>query len=119
MDLSALSKQSTLELTTVGRKSGKQFTVKIWFVVAGPQTIYVQHVMAPANWCKNLAKTPAVSLDFGQGKVSGSASVIAEASRKREILALFRKKYFAARLLQFFGRKHEPFVAQIDCTSIA
>jgi len=117
MDLNQLAKQSTLKLTTTGRKSGKKFTVTIWFVVTGPQSVYVQHVTAPAHWCKNLAKTPTVELDFGSGVIRGQATVIADPTRCRDILTLFRSKYFMARFLQFFGRKHQPFVAQIDCSA--
>lgn len=120
MDLTANEQQSTLKLTTVGRKTGKKHSVVIWFVVAGPQAIYVQHVTAPAHWCKNMAKTAAVELDFGSGAVTGTATVITDAARKSEILALFRSKYFIARFLQFFGRRrYEPFVAQIDCAETA
>lgn len=115
MDLNQFAKQSNLKLTTVGRKSGKKFTVTIWFVVSGPRSLYVQHVTAPAHWCKNLTKTPAVEIDFGDGAVAGTATVIHDPAQQSEILALFRRKYFMARFLQFFGRKHQPFVAQINC----
>ncbi len=118
MDLTANTEQSTLKLTTVGRKTGKKHSVVIWFVVAGPHAIYVQHVTSPAHWCMNMEKTAAVELDFGSGPIPGTAAVITDAARRSEILALFRRKYFAARFVQFFGRKQTPFVAQIDCADI-
>lgn len=115
--LSRYAKQSIVNLTTVGRKSGKKFTVKIWFVVADEHAVYVQHVTAPANWCKNLAKNPEVELDFGAGPLAGRATVIADPPRAQQVLGLFRNKYFFARFLQFFGRRHTPFVARIECAA--
>lgn len=112
--LTEYAKQSTMKLTTTGRKTGKKHAVPIWFVVASPQSVYIQHVTAPAHWCKNLTKTPAVEMEFDGRSLSGRATVIADAARKKEILALFRRKYFMARFLQFFGRKNDPFVAQVD-----
>ena len=116
MDLTAYTKQSNLTLTTTGRKTGKKYPVTVWFVVADAKTVFVQHVTAPANWCKNLAKVSSVELDFGNGAIGGRATVIDDAKHAADILSLFRRKYFIARFLQFFGRRHQPFVARIECT---
>jgi len=115
--LKAYERQSIVNLTTVGRKSGRKFTVKIWFVLADDRSIYVQHVTAPANWCRNLTKNPTVELDFGSGAIVGTATVIDDPQRARDVLAQFRRKYFLARVLQFLGRRNQPFVARIECAA--
>jgi len=114
IDLTQRTKQSTLRLTTTGRKSGRQHTVTIWFIVADPQRIYLQHVRGPtADWYKNLRKHPTVQLDFGDGTVTGEAAPISDAAEVRRILGLFRSKYFFAWVFQLLGMTRRAVVAEI------
>ncbi len=101
-DLRTYARKNTVKLTTTGRKSGKRFTVSIWFVVEDESTILVQHVKgAPSNWYKNLAKNPSVQLDFGDGVLEAEARPITDASGIARVLDLIRKKHwFMAPFLQ-------------------
>jgi len=113
-DLTAHARQSTVRLTTTGRKSGRQHTVTIWFVVADAQRLYVQHVRGPeADWYKNLRKQPAVQLDFGRGPVAAQATVVNDASEIQRILKLIRGKYLLAWVVQLFGMARHAVAAEI------
>lgn len=106
--------QKTVRLTTRGRKSGAARTVTVWFVASGPRSILVQHTAAaPANWYRNLLKDPAVRIDFGDGAISARAVPISEADRIREILALVRRKYWSAWIVQLLGRGADRVAAEI------
>ena len=119
-DLVAYAKQSTVRLTTTGRKSGRQHTVTIWFVVAGARHVYVQHVRgSKADWYKNLRKQPSVQLDFGTGALAGRAAPIDDAAEVRRILALFRRKYLFAWVFQLLGMTKQAVVARIEVLSAA
>lgn len=117
IDLATYARRSTVQLTTVGRTSGQRRTVKIWFVVAGPGRIAVQHVRPPlANWYKNLVKTPAVEVDFGSGPLAARATPVTDRGEINSILAAIRHKYLIAWLLQAFGTRHAV-AAEIDVKS--
>ena len=113
-DLTTCAKQPTLKLTTTGRKSGSQHTVTIWFVVADARRAYVQHVRGKAHWFKNLAANPAVQVDFGSGTLPARATPIADAAEVRRVLALFRRKYWAAYLVQLLGITKQPLAAIVE-----
>jgi deazaflavin-dependent oxidoreductase (nitroreductase family) len=114
VDLTQHSRQSTVKLTTTGRKSGRKHTVPVWFVVAAPDRIYVQHVQgATADWYKNLLKTPDVELDFGAGVLAARAQPIMETAEIRRVLALVRRKYLMAWIVQLFGIGKQPVAAAI------
>jgi deazaflavin-dependent oxidoreductase (nitroreductase family) len=114
MDLGALAKKRTIRLTTRGRKSGHPRTVKIWFVVAGPASVFVQHATsAPAQWYRNLAAEPAVQVDFGDGPIAARAKTLDDPERIREVLRLVRRKYPMAWLIQLLGRGAKPVAAEI------
>jgi len=105
----------TVRLTTHGRKTGRERTVKIWFVPAGAQSIFVQHVSRkPAQWYANLRREPAVSLDFGDGTVSARAVPIEDAAEVAKVLAMVRRKYLSAWLIQLLSRGAKPVAAEIS-----
>ena len=107
MDLAAYTKQSTLRLTTTGRKSGEPRAVKVWFVVMDAQRIAVQHVRgSDANWYRNLVKNPNVEIDLGDGPLRARATVVHGRAEINRILKRIRGKYLAAWLLQAFGRRN-------------
>jgi deazaflavin-dependent oxidoreductase (nitroreductase family) len=116
VDFTQYTRQSTVRLTTTGRKSGRQHTVPVWYIVADAQRIYVQHVRGPtADWYKNLAKQPDVQVDFGPGPLAGRATPISDSQEVRRILALFRRKYIFAWVFQLLGMTRRAVVAEIQC----
>jgi deazaflavin-dependent oxidoreductase (nitroreductase family) len=114
LDLRTVARRRTVRLTTRGRKTGQPRTVKIWFVVSGPDRLSVQHVAAtPAHWYRNLLREAAVSVDFGDGPVPAAAEPIRDAERIRDVLRKVRRKYPLAWIIQFVNRKAQPVAAQI------
>jgi deazaflavin-dependent oxidoreductase (nitroreductase family) len=114
MDVTPFAKRRTIGLTTRGRKSGQPRTVKVWFVIAGSKSIFVQHASsAPSQWYRNLVADPAVQIDFGGGPVAGRATPLTDPQQVREILRLVRRKYPLAWLIQLLGRKATPLAAEI------
>jgi deazaflavin-dependent oxidoreductase (nitroreductase family) len=113
-DLGRYAARSTVRLTTTGRVTGRSHTVSVWFVVADARQIYVQHVTgATADWYKNLRKQPQVQVDFGDGPLAARATPIADAAAVRRVLALIRRKYKLAWLLQLFALRRQPVAALI------
>lgn len=102
-DLRAVADQSTVELTTVGRRSGQPRTVTIWFVVDASR-LYVQAGSGgSADWYRNLAANPALSLRIGSLALRGRARPIDDAGETARVHALFEQKYLRARVFGWFG----------------
>lgn len=114
-DLKQYSAGSTVRLTTTGRTSGRQHTVTIWFVVLDADRFYVQHVRGRAHWYKNAIKTPDVQVDFGAGPRPGRLTPISDPLEIKRVLALFRRKYLMAWLVQLLGIRQQPVAAVIQC----
>jgi deazaflavin-dependent oxidoreductase (nitroreductase family) len=109
-----LARARTVQLTTRGRKTGQPRTVKIWFVVAGPRSIYVQHTNPkPADWYRNLAREPAVTVDFGTGPIAARATPITDPNTIEQILALVRRRYLAAWIFRILGWTRAAVAAEI------
>ena len=53
--LAAHRDRGTLQLTTLGRKTGKRHTVTIWFLVDG-ETVYLVTMKMRRDWPRNIVK---------------------------------------------------------------
>lgn len=118
MTTEPVARTRIVNLTTRGRKSGQPRTVKIWFVVAGPTSIYVQHTNPKAaDWYRNLVRDPAVHLDFGSGQIAARAILVTDPKEIERILAMVRRKYLAAWLFKLLGWTRSAVAAEIAFTS--
>ena len=110
---SAFNRESFLELTVVGRKTGTPRTVKIWFV-ATQDKIYVSSGRGSnSQWVKNLKQTPTVTCQIGSTRFQGSAVWMEERQVRGTIFPLFFRKYFLARLFRWIGWYREAFAFEI------
>lgn len=94
--LAKVRDQSEVQLTTIGRKSGKPHRVPVWFVVDG-ERLYLNTLDPDRDWVRNAKKTPDVGLDFGGGVVlAGRLHTVTDPSLDEQIRKAFRDKYWAA-----------------------
>jgi deazaflavin-dependent oxidoreductase (nitroreductase family) len=99
MDVDALARlkrlagRSTLILTHYGRKSGKPYEVKIWFVVDADKvfigTANVQH-----QWVKNVQKNPRIKLSVGGEKFEAEARFLDHPTERNRAFAAAGRKYW-------------------------
>src|SRR2546422_8241926 len=112
-DLQALTRESLVRLTVRGRKSGKPHTVKIWFTASNGK-IYVTSARGrDADWVKNLRKNPIATLQIGATQLQGTATWREDARVRAEILPLFLRKYFLARIFRWIGWYKQEFAFEI------
>lgn len=102
-ELEKVANQSTLEITTTGRKSGKLHTKPIWFVYDQGR-LYVQSGGGEkSDWYQNLKKNPQMTLKIGTLTFSGKAKFIDDPKETEHIHSLFSSKYLLARVAGVVG----------------
>jgi len=100
-DLQALNRESLIQLTVKGRKTGKPQTVKIWFAVGNGKVYVTSGRGLGAQWIKNLQKNPDVALQIGSTSLKGTALWREGPSVRAEIFPLFFRKYLLARIFSW------------------
>ena len=101
--LSRIRDDSNIEITTIGRKSGKPHAKPIWYVVDGGR-VYVQSGKdGKTDWYRNLQKTPAVTLKADRYGFRARGRTIADPKEVERVHGLFRDKYTSARVLSWVG----------------
>ncbi len=101
--LAQVASASTLEITTIGRESGKPRTKPIWFVY-DQGALYIQSGKdGKTHWYRNLQKAPQMRLKIGQLTLTGKARFVTDAAETERVHTLFRSKYSLARVAGFVG----------------
>jgi deazaflavin-dependent oxidoreductase (nitroreductase family) len=112
-DLQTLNRESLVRLTVRGRKSGKPHTVKIWFAVGNGKVYVTSARGTDADWVKNLRKNPDVQLQIGTASLQGTATWRDDPGVRTEILPLFLRKYFLAKVFRWIGWYKQEFAFEI------
>lgn len=113
-DLQALNRESLVELTVKGRKTGKPQTVKIWFAVGNGKVYVTSGRGLGAQWIKNLQKNPDVTMRIDTTSLKGTALWREGPSVRAEIFPLFFRKYLRARLFSWvLGWYQQEFAFEI------
>lgn len=101
--LARIKDKSTIELSTIGRKTGKEHTRPVWFVVSDGKILLQSGKDGKTDWYRNVEKNPLVRLRQGDYAFRARATPITDPSRRDEIRKLFLEKYTSAWLLSFVG----------------
>ena len=91
--LKRLAGKSTLILTHYGRKSGKPYKVKIWFVVDGDQ-LFIGTANVERQWVRNVQKNPRIKLAVGGEKFEAEARFLNDPAERDRALAAVGRKYW-------------------------
>jgi deazaflavin-dependent oxidoreductase (nitroreductase family) len=103
VDLEKVADQSTVDLTTTGRTSGKPHTKPIWFVYDQGHLYLQSGKEGKTDWYQNLKKNSQLTLKVGAVTASGKAKFINDPKEAERIHELFSKKYLTARLAGAVG----------------
>ena len=102
-DLEKVANESTVEITTTGRKSGKAHTKQIWFVYDQGRLYLQSGKEGKSDWYQNLKKNPQMTLKIGTVTFQGKAKFIDDQKEIERIHGLFSAKYIGARLAGMVG----------------
>jgi deazaflavin-dependent oxidoreductase (nitroreductase family) len=101
--LAEIAGGSTVELSTIGRKTQRVHTRPVWYVVDGGR-LYVQSGRkGTTDWYRNIQHNPGVTARAGRWTVRGTAAPVADGAEAERIRRLFLDKYTTAWLLSFVG----------------
>src|SRR6516225_9391186 len=91
--LKRLAGKSTLILTHYGRKSGKPYEVKIWFVVDGDK-VFLGTANVERQWVRNVQKNRRIKLAVGGEKFEAEARFLDDSAERDRALAAVGRKYW-------------------------
>jgi deazaflavin-dependent oxidoreductase (nitroreductase family) len=106
--LRALDSESELTITFTGRKTGRRFSIPIWFVSEGGRVFLLPVKGTASAWYRSVLKNPEVELDAGGRKVKAKARPV-KGKGVEETLEMFRKKYGAGDVKRYYPEQDAAF----------
>jgi len=101
--LAGVANASTLRLTHYGRRSGRPYTVTIWFMVDG-ETVYLVTADRERQWCRNVAVQPEVQLRIGGETFTGTVERLTDPQAIEHAGDLMAAKYWYVRPYVWLAR---------------
>src|SRR6266550_8469928 len=88
----ALDSSVELQITVIGRRSGREFSTPVWFVREG-KTVFLMPVRGSKNqWYKNVLKSRRIKISSGKVSVELPANTITDPKKGASLPDNFRKK---------------------------
>lgn len=101
--LDRIAGRSSVEITTVGRRTGREHTRPIWFVVSDGRILVQAGRDGRTDWYRNLEKTPLARVRQGDYVFRVRATPVTDEAEVARVHRLFLDKYARAWFLSFFG----------------
>lgn len=98
----ALNSTNEIQITFVGRKTGKKFSTPVWFV-DDEEKLYLLPVMGTStSWYKNILKNPTIELEASGKRATVKADSTKDEKLVAEVIERFRRKYGASNVKKYY-----------------
>jgi deazaflavin-dependent oxidoreductase (nitroreductase family) len=89
----SLEKRREIEITTIGRRSGREISLPVWFVRRDETVLLLPVYGSDTNWFKNVLEDPRIKLKAGRAQRSSRAVPITDPALVEQVVGAFRAKY--------------------------
>jgi hypothetical protein len=93
----ALESSREIELTVTGRKSSREISIPVWYLVPVNGS--------DSDWYKNVLKVPAIRLAAEGAQLTAGATPITDPAEVSEILDKFRARYGARDVAAYYPKQ--------------
>lgn len=99
-----LSRYRQINISVVGRKSGKWSSRPVWFVLDGDAVHLVPVQGADTQWYRNLLEDPSIHISAREAEGEFHAVPVKDANAIAEIVESFREKYSAEDIKKYYSK---------------
>lgn len=107
-----LSRYREINITVIGRKSGRAVTNPVWFVLEDEKLYLLPVSGSDTQWYKNALKNPGFGIEAGGTKGEFSAVPIIDAKGVSSVVQKFRAKYGAGDVQKYYSKFDVAVLAQ-------
>jgi len=112
-----IPQQWSVVLTHFGRKSGKRFQLRVWFVEIDGR-VWVGSQDTTRNWARNLRATRRAEIDFGTVPISCTATELSHPATIERFRAAIRSKHpIMSPLIDAMSRGKQPCCFRLEPTA--
>src|ERR1700733_3945910 len=109
-----LSRHREIDITVVGRKSGRSISIPVWFVLED-STLYLLPVQgSDTQWFKNVQAKPSIKIAAGDAHAELKPIVVTDAKQVASVVEKFRARYGAGDVKKYYSKFDVAVVAQAN-----
>ena len=109
-----LARYREINISVVGRNSGKTISNPVWFVAEG-DTLYLLPVHgSETQWYENVLKNPSIRIDARGAEAEFQAKPITDAKVVKSVIEKFREKYGAKDVKKYYSKFDVAVVVKIQ-----
>jgi deazaflavin-dependent oxidoreductase (nitroreductase family) len=99
-----LGRYRQIDLTVIGRKSGKAITKPVWFVAENEKIYLLPVYGSDTQWYQNVLKNPQIRIEARGAEAKLKAKPITNSERVKTVIEKFRKKYGPADMKKYYSK---------------
>src|SRR5215472_12075216 len=109
-----LSRYREINITVIGRKSGRAITNPVWFVLEDEQLYLLPVSGSDTQWYKNVMKNPSVRIEAQGKETTLIVAPIVDVKQVALVAEKFRKKYGASDVKKYYSKFDVAVVAPMQ-----
>jgi deazaflavin-dependent oxidoreductase (nitroreductase family) len=107
-----LARSREINISVIGRKSGRTITNPVWFVLDGDKLYLLPVRGSDTQWYKNVLKNASIQIEAAGTKAEFKAIPIPGAKQVASLADKFRKKYGASDVKKYYSKLDVAVLAQ-------
>ena len=108
-----LSRSREINISVIGRKSGRTISNPVWFVLDEDQLYLLPVQGSDTQWYKNVLENPSIRISAGSAEAEFKVVPVTDAARLASVVEKFRDKYGAGDVRKYYSKLDVAVVAQM------
>lgn len=109
-----LSRRNEINITVTGRKSGRAFSIPVWFIFEDDKLYLLPVEGSDTQWYKNVLKNPSIRIAAGSTTTEVKLVPITDPAEVSSVVEKFRAKHGARDVKKYYSKLDVAAVAQIN-----
>ena len=99
-----LSKRSEITITVTGRKSGRDISIPVWFVLEDDKLYLLPVEGSDTQWYKNVLEKPSIRIAAGSATAEVKLAPITDPAQVSSVVEKFRAKHGARDVKKYYSK---------------
>jgi|ERR1700683_120488 len=99
-----LARYRQIEITVIGRRSGKSISIPVWFVLESDKLFLLPVHGSDTQWYNNVLKNPAIRIDARGVTSEFRTAPFTDGKTVKSVVEKFREKYGAQDVKKYYSR---------------
>jgi deazaflavin-dependent oxidoreductase (nitroreductase family) len=109
-----LGRYRQIEISVIGRKSGRTISIPVWFVLEGGKLYLLPVQGSDTQWYRNVVKNPSLRIDAKGTEAEFRAVPVTDAKTVKSVVAKFQEKYGAGDVKKYYSKFDVAVVTELD-----